>query len=317
MAFDIASITPILGGLSVAGLIAAFFMPGDEQAALGRRMKDVKDRRNKLRELAKGDVKKANNGRINDDTTKLMRTALEKFQLQELMSDSVLRHTLARAGWRGPRVTTYYLFARLVLPFALGALAVLYFLVLSPAPFNPAKHSAIAFGVTLVGYYLPTILVKNATSKRLKEMGRAYPDALDLMVICVESGMSVERAMQKVSDEIATQSLALSEEFAMTNAELSYLGDRAQAWENFAIRTGMKSVKALTGAVIQAERYGTPIAQALRVLSEESRGERMSFAERKAASLPAKLTVPMIIFFLPVLFVVIIGPTVIQIRNMP
>jgi len=143
-------------------------------------------------------------------------------------------------------------------------------------------------------------------------MQRAFPDALDLMVICVESGMSIEKSFQWVSDEIAAQSQDLAEEVALTCAELSYLGDRSKAYENFALRTGMKQVKALTGTLIQAERYGTPVGAALRVLSDESRSDRMAIAERKAASLPAKLTVPMILFFLPVLFIVIIGPAYLQ-----
>ena len=162
------------------------------------------------------------------------------------------------------------------------------------------------------GYMLPGIWMKNVTQKRQVKMQRAFPDALDLMVICVESGMSVEKSFQWVSEEIAAQSQDLAEEIGLTCAELSYLGDRSKAYENFAARTGMQQVKALTGTLVQAERYGTPVGAALRVLSDESRSERMSVAERKAAALPAKLTVPMIIFFLPVLFVVIIGPAYLQ-----
>ena len=147
-------------------------------------------------------------------------------------------------------------------------------------------------------------------------MQRAFPDSLDLMLICVESGMSIEQAMRKVSEEVGQQSVAAAEEFALTTAELSYLQDRRVAYENLAKRTGLEGVKAVTAALIQAERYGTPRAHALRVMAQENRDRRMSEAEKKAAALPPKLTVPMIVFFLPVLFVVILGPAVIRVMEL-
>src|SRR5690606_19219598 len=142
---------------------------------------------------------------------------------------------------------------------------------------------------------------------------RAFPDALDLMLICVESGMTVDAAFRKVGDEIATQSIPLAEELGLTTAELSYLQDRKSAYENLATRTDLEGVKAVCTALIQAERYGTPLGQALRVLAQENRDMRMAEAEKKAAGLPPKLTVPMILFFLPVLFVVILGPAAIRV----
>jgi tight adherence protein C len=133
------------------------------------------------------------------------------------------------------------------------------------------------------------------------------------MLICVESGMSIEAAIRKVADEIGGQSVGLAEELILTNAELSYLPERRQAYENLNARTGLESVKSVTQALIQAERYGTPVAHALRVLANESRDMRMNAAEKKAAALPPKLTVPMILFFLPVLFAIILGPAAIQV----
>jgi tight adherence protein C len=198
------------------------------------------------------------------------------------------------------------------MPIILFVGALLYYWLLYKGQFEPVRHGLISTIIAAGGYMLPGIFLTNATSKRQTKMQRAFPDALDLMVICVESGMSVEKSFQWVSEEIAAQSQDLAEEIALTCAELSYLGDRSKAYENFSTRTGMQQVKALTGTLIQAERYGTPVGSALRVLSDESRTERMSIAERKAASLPAKLTVPMIVFFLPVLFVVIIGPAYLQ-----
>jgi tight adherence protein C len=144
-------------------------------------------------------------------------------------------------------------------------------------------------------------------------MRQAFPDALDLLLICVESGMSIEHAFRKVAGEIGNQSVPLAEEFALCTAELSYLSDRRIAYENLAIRTGLESVKSVSTALIQAERYGTPLGTALRVLAQESRDQRMSAAEKKAAALPPKLTVPMILFFLPVLFVIIMTPALVQV----
>ncbi len=146
-------------------------------------------------------------------------------------------------------------------------------------------------------------------------MGRSFPDAMDLLLICVESGMSIEHAFRKVAQEIGNQSVQLAEELTLTTAELSYLPDRRSAYENLGLRTGIDSVKQIVTVLIQAERYGTPLGAALRVVSKESRDNRMLLAEKKAVALPPKLTVPMILFFLPVLFAVIMTPAIIQINR--
>ena len=172
-----------------------------------------------------------------------------------------------------------------------------------------------AFAGALFGYYLPDLFVSNIIARRQQSIMRAFPDALDLMLICVESGMSIESAFTKVAAEIGTQSAELAEELALTTAELSYLPDRRQAFDNLAKRCGHPGVKAVATALNQAEKYGTPMGQALRVTATENREMRMQEAERKAASLPAKLTVPMIIFFLPCLFVVILGPAIMKIMH--
>ena len=178
----------------------------------------------------------------------------------------------------------------------------------------------VRFGIVVVALYLgikaPELFLRNKTAKRQAEITRNWPDALDLLLICVESGMAIEGAIRRVGVEIANQSMTLAEEMALTTAELSYLSDRRMAYENLAQRTGLESVKNITTALIQAERYGTPVGQALRVLSQESRDQRMNEAEKKAAALPPKLTVPMILFFLPVLFVVILTPAMVQVFSM-
>jgi tight adherence protein C len=161
--------------------------------------------------------------------------------------------------------------------------------------------------------YIPNLFIKNQISSRQHSIKRAFPDALDLLLICVESGMSVEAGFKKVALEIGTQSIALAEELALTMAELSYLPDRRIAYDNLAKRTDLDGVKSVCLALQQAERYGTPMGQTLRVMSQENRDMRMAEAEKKAAALPPKLTVPMILFFLPVLFIVILGPAGIRV----
>jgi tight adherence protein C len=168
----------------------------------------------------------------------------------------------------------------------------------------------------LAGVYFPNIMITNLVSRRQKSIRLAWSDALDLLLICVESGMGIEPALQRVSREIGSQSVPLAEELTLTHAELSYLPDRRKAFENLGKRTGLGTVKSVVGSLIQSERYGTPLGQALRVLAQENRDARMQEAERKAAALPPKLTVPMIMFFLPVIFVIILGPSAIQVLEL-
>jgi tight adherence protein C len=162
-----------------------------------------------------------------------------------------------------------------------------------------------------VGFKAPEIVLKNTTQKRQLSIRRAWPDALDLLLICVESGMSIEAAMQRVAREIGSQSVPLAEELTLACAELSYLSDRRKAFDNLGKRTGLSTVKSVATSFIQSERYGTPLGQALRVLAQENRDMRMADADKKAAALPPKLTVPMVLFFLPVIFIVILGPSMI------
>ena len=172
-------------------------------------------------------------------------------------------------------------------------------------------------GAAYAGFFAPNIYIANKIQKRQQDIRLAFPDALDLLLICVESGMSIEAAFRKVSEEVGAQSVPLAEELTLTTAELSYLQDRRQAYENLGKRTGLPGVKAVVTALVQAERYGTPLGTALRVMAQENRDMRMAEAEKKAAALPPKLTVPMIVFNLPVLFVVILGPAAIQVMKLP
>jgi tight adherence protein C len=219
------------------------------------------------------------------------------------------------AGYRGQAPLIAFMFFRFVMPGIVFAVALIYLFVITHFHWSLMMKLSAAFAGALLGYYLPDIFVSNITTRRQQSIMRAFPDALDLMLICVESGMSIEASFGKVAGEIGTQSAELAEELGLTTAELSYLPDRSQAFDNLARRCGHSGVKAVAIALNQAEKYGTPMGQALRVTAQENREMRMQEAERKAASLPAKLTVPMIVFFLPCLFVVILGPAIMKIMH--
>jgi tight adherence protein C len=209
-----------------------------------------------------------------------------------------------------------FLFFRMVAPIALLAATAFYIFLVLDLKQPTVVKIGICIAAAYVGMHVPLMFLKNRIARRQLTMKRAFPDALDLLLICVESGMSIEAAFRKVSDQVGSQSVALAEELTLTTAELSYLPDRRQAYENLARRTDLESVKSVCIALQQAERYGTPLAQTLRVLAQESRDMRMSEAEKKAAGLPPKLTVPMILFFLPVLFIVILGPAAIKVMHL-
>lgn len=244
-----------------------------------------------------------------------MRNVVERFSLQKALADESTIDQLAQAGYRGPGPLTTYLFLRFVTPFVLFVLAFAY-LSLTVFHDRPLYLNALyAIFIGLIGAYLPVLLLKNQTIKRQQSIRRAWPDALDLMLLCVEAGMSVEHAFKRVAREIGEESAALAEELTLTTAELSFLEDRTRAYDNLGRRTGLDGVKAVMTALIQADRYGTSVGQSLRVMAEEGRDTRMMEAEKKAAALPPKLTVPLILFFLPVLFIVIISPAIIKVMG--
>jgi tight adherence protein C len=238
---------------------------------------------------------------------------VNRFSLQKMFADENTIDKLARAGYRGQGPLNTYVFARFVTPFGVFVLAFAY-LALTVFHDRPLYLNALyAICLGLVGAFLPNLLLKNRTIKRQQSIKRAWPDALDLMLLCVEAGMSVEHAFKRVAREIGMQSAELAEEITLTTAELSFLEDRTRAYDNLGRRTGLDVVKSVMTSLIQADRYGTSVGTSLRVMAEEGRESRMMDAEKKAAALPPKLTVPLIVFFLPVLFIVIISPAIIKI----
>jgi tight adherence protein C len=220
---------------------------------------------------------------------------------------------LARAGFRGPQAEIGLLFFRLVTPPLLAVLAILYVFVLKVVNVTPMVGGGIILGALYLGLKGPEIYLNNVIEKRKEKIRRAFPDALDLLLICVEAGISIEAAFQRVGQEIGQQSIELAEEMTLTMAELSFLPDRQQAYENLGERINIDSVREIVMVLVQAERVGTPLAAALRTVSQETRARRLLDAEKKAASLPPKLTIPMMIFFLPCIFVVLLTPAAIQV----
>jgi tight adherence protein C len=311
-----ANMVAILLAVAVFATILTVAMPILQRDELASRMRTAAIERDKIRarERAKLSDKKAQ-GRVSlrQETGGFMRDWVDKLNLKKALADENTFANLKIAGYRKQSHIYVFLFFRLVMPAIMFLFALFYvFVVLQlDRPFM-IKMTIVLF-VAYAGFYAPNMFVKNQISKRQLSIRRAWPDALDLMLICVESGMSLELAFKKVAVEVGVQSPQLAEELVLTTAELSYLQERRKAYENLANRTGLDGVKAVAMALIQAERYGTPLGTALRVLAQENRDMRMAEAEKKAAALPPKLTVPMIIFFLPVLFAVIMGPAMIQI----
>jgi tight adherence protein C len=312
--FDKDFLAMLFVGILAFATVVTLGVPLLERNGLDDRLKSVARRREELRARHHAALN-AKRGSLRIEPSAMMKATLDRFKLGNMLEGENSKEKLAMAGYRGQAPLITFMFFRFVMPFIVFAVTLFYLFVIMHLHWSPLQKVGAAFVGALIGFYLPDMFVNNMIARRQQSIMGAFPDALDLMLICVESGMSIESAFTRVAGEIGTQSAELAEELALTTAELSYLPDRRQAFDNLAKRCGHAGVKAVATALNQAEKYGTPLGQALRVTATENREMRMQEAERKAASLPAKLTVPMIIFFLPCLFIVIMGPAVIQIRH--
>src|ERR1700744_875741 len=305
--------TMLLAAIAASAPAYQLVMPLFAGEGLAKRMKAVASERERIRQRERDRMTKTEKVSLRQTPKQLVSKVVEDFNLGKWLAQEAARDKLTQAGYRGHAPYVTFLFFRLVAPILMFAAATVYVFLISHMTYSMPIKVGMCIISAYLGLQAPMLFLKNAISKRQLSIRRAFPDALDLLLICIESGMSVEIAFRKVSVEIVTQSVALSEEFTLTTAELSYLQDRKVAYENLAKRTGLEGVKSVCLALMQAERYGTPLGQSLRVMAQENRDMRMNEAEKKAAALPPKLTVPMILFFLPVLFVVILGPTGIKI----
>ena len=298
--------------------IVSIATPMITRSTLETRLKSVSTRREELRRKSREAlaVKSNGGGTLRHTDEGLYKKVVDRLQLSRLLEDPKVVEKLAQAGFRGPRPVSTFYFFRFILPFAFAVTAALYLFLVNDFGMTPMNRVVCCFVGLTLGYYAPNIYISNIAQKRRESIVGAFPDSLDLLLICVESGMSIEAAIQKVSQEIGGTSIELAEELTLLTAEISYLPERRMAYEGLAMRTNHPGIRSVTTAMIQAERYGTPLGAALRVMAKENRDMRLAQAEKKAAQLPAKLTVPMILFFLPVLFIVILGPAVIKVQDM-
>ena len=280
------------------------------------RLKSVANRREELRRRSRQNIaQRTGASTLRHQDEGLYKNVVDRLQLSRLLEDPKVVDKLAQAGFRGPRPVTTFYFFRFVMPFVFAAVVAFYLYVVNGFGLQPVQKMCACVAFLALGYYAPNVYISNIAQKRRESIVAAFPDSLDLLLICVESGMSIEAAIQKVGSEVGASSMELAEELSLLTAELSYLPDRRLAYEGLARRTNHPGIKSVATAMIQAERYGTPLGTALRVMAKENRELRLSAAEKKAAALPAQLTVPMIMFFLPVLFVVIMGPAIIKIQD--
>ena len=304
-------------GLLVFATLVTLLGSFGGEAKLEGRMKAVAERREELKRRSRQAIAAQGNGpqNIRHSDEGFKKRVVERLNLTKLLEDPKVADKMAQAGYRGPKPLTTFYFFRFSMPFVMLALAVFYVFVLNDFGLPVMNRLAICMFAAVIGFYGPNIFLANRISKRRTSIMQAFPDALDLLLICVEAGMSIEAAIQKVSQEIGGSSIDLAEEMTLLSAELSYLPDRRMAYEGLAKRTNHPGVKSVATAMTQAETYGTPLGSALRTMAKENREMRLSAAEKKAAALPAKLTVPMILFFLPVLFIVILTPAIISIQD--
>jgi tight adherence protein C len=302
----------IAAGATVFTLVSPLFATD----GLNKRMRAVADERERIRQRERDRLAKTEKVSLRQSPKQVVQKVVADFNLNKWLAQEAARDKLVMAGFRGEAPYTTFLFARLLTPIGLLFATAFYVFFVAKMEQGLMTKIGICVGAAYLGMHAPMLYLKNAIKKRQLSIKRAFPDALDLLLICVESGMSVELAFRRVSQEIGSQSIPLAEEFTLTTAELSYLSDRKIAYENLQKRTGLDGVKSVCMALAQSERYGTPLGTTLRVMAQENRDARMTEAEKKAASLPPMLTVPMVLFFLPVLFVVILGPTAIKISDM-
>ena len=281
---------------------------------LDKRMKAVSERRDDLKRRSRANIASGQGGlRHTDDGFK--KRVVDRLNLTKLLEDPKVAGQMAQAGYRGPKPLTTFYFFRFASPFVFMIVAAFYMFVMKIVDWPTMNKLTLVMAAAVAGFYTPNLYLKNRINKRRTSIMQAFPDALDLLLICVEAGMSIEAAITKVSQEMGPSSIDLAEELSLLSAELSYLPERRMAYENLGKRTNHPGVKSVATAMTQAETYGTPLSTALRVMAKENRDLRLSAAEKKASALPAQLTVPMILFFLPVLFIVILGPAILNIMD--
>ena len=314
---DVVLAGTVLAGVAAAAMLLAIYAAVTVRDPMAKRVKALNSRRE---ELKAGIIKQSSRKRQSlirrSETTDKMKESLGRMKVLQDSQVKIIQQKLAQAGYRNKELAVFVIFARMVLPIVLGFIAIvaLYWIEMFPDWSSFKRFMGFA-ALVIAGYKGPELFLKNKANKRSDAIRKGLPDALDLLVICAEAGLTVDAAFNRVAKELGRAYPELGDEFALTAIELSFRTERRQAFENFAYRVELDAIRGVVTTMIQTERYGTPLASALRVLSAEFRNERMMRAEEKAARLPAIMTVPLILFILPVLFIVILGPAACSIAD--
>lgn len=317
LGFDVVLVGSILAGLAAFAILMAIYAAVTIKDPMAKRVKSLNERRDELKAgiVTSGSKKRTSLVRKTDTTDKV-KSSLGKMNVLEQSQIKDVQQKLAHAGYRNKELAVIIIGLRAVLPIVLGALGFVMIYVVEYFPdWGPMTRLGAVAMMLFLGYKGPELYLSNKAQKRTTEIRKGLPDALDLLVICAEAGLTVDAAFNRVEKELGRAYPELGDEFALTAIELSFLNERKMAFDNLAYRVDLEAVKGVVTTMVQTERYGTPLASALRVLSAEFRNERMMRAEEKAARLPAIMTVPLILFILPVLFIVILGPAACSISD--
>ncbi len=311
----LAAIPPdVLALFAACGAFATVWWVGNaylERGGMNARVKSLEERRKAL-QAGLRTTKRRKDRNAAKGGMSVMRQVVSKMKLLRSQQAEKVSMRLMQCGWRSRDAAVIFFFAKLCMPILCGIAAVMMFYVLGGHTMAPMKKMFYALGLVLAGSYAPDILLKNFADKRRAKLRDGLPDTLDLLVICAEAGLSMDTALTRVARELGPAYPEIAEELGLTSIELGFLPERTQALDNLAMRVDLPGVRALVGTLQQTEKYGTPLAQSLRVLSSEFRNERLMKAEEKAARLPAIMTLPMVIFILPPLFIVLLGPAVLK-----
>lgn len=307
----------ILAAVATFAMLVAIYTATTVRDPMAKRVKALNERREQLKAGITASTSKKRQSLVKkNQTTDKMRNILQSLSVLQDEQVKAAQQKLAQAGIRSKDLAVAVIFARLCAPIITGSLAafVIYYIEYFPQWGDFKRFGAFAV-LLIAGYKGPDIFLQNLISKRTDAIRKGLPDALDLMVICAEAGLTVDASFNRVAKELGRAYPELGDEFALTAIELSFLTERRAAFENLAYRVNLEAVKGVVTTMVQTEKYGTPLASALRVLSAEFRNERMMRAEEKAARLPAIMTVPLILFILPSLFIVILGPAACSIND--
>ena len=317
LGFDVILVGSILVGIADTAMVFAIYTAVTIRDPMGKRVKALEGRREELKSgLVSSSVKKRQSLVRRTNTTEKVKDTLGSMKVLQQSQLEDIQQKLAHAGYRNKELAVVIVGLRAVLPVVLGLVVFLFIYLLDVFPdLTPIKRFLILAGTVGIAYKGPETFLKNKAKKRSDAIRKGLPDALDLLVICAEAGLTVDAAFNRVAKELGRAYPELGDEFALTAIELSFLNERRMAFNNLAYRVDLESVRGVVTTMIQTEKYGTPLASALRVLSAEFRNERMMRAEEKAARLPAIMTVPLIMFILPVLFIVILGPAACSITD--